>query len=240
MILGVGCFKWRAPPGYRSVFGGEQVNVLRNMVRRHYQKPHRFVCFTDDPAGIDPDIEVVPLWDTFARLPSPHGGNNPSCYRRLRLYDGAFARQVIGERFVTLDLDTVIVADMVPVWDRPEDFVIWGDTAKGTPYNGSMQLQTAGARQRVWEEFDPATSPQRGRALGYIGSDQAWIGACLGPGEAKWSAADGVYSYRNEISRGGGAGLLPRNARIVFFHGHVDPWQPTTKARHRWVKEHYR
>lgn len=239
-MLTVATFKWHPPGPYRSQFSGQAVNVLRSMVARHYPDPHRFVCITDDTTGIDPGTETYPLWATHSRLQSPHGPRNPSCYRRLPIFDGPFIRPILGERFVVLDLDVVICRDMRPVWNRPEEFVIYGDTAKGTPYNGSMQLHTAGARQQVWDQFDPIASPKRGRALGYIGSDQAWIGACLGPGEAKWTRADGVYSYRNEIAPPRGSGLLPPDARIVIMHGHVDPWQPSTQARHRWVKEHYR
>jgi hypothetical protein len=101
-----------------------------------------------------------------------------------------------------------------------------------------MVLMDAGARSQVYDTFDPVESPKKGRALGYIGSDQAWVGACLGPNEKKWTARDGVYSYRNEIAPKGG--VLPHNARIVIFHGHVDPWQSATKTRHKWVREHYR
>jgi hypothetical protein len=239
--LQVGTFKWRAPPGYRSKFTGEQVNVLRNMFRRHLRLPHEFFCITDDPAGIDPDIRIIPLWEEFGDLKSPHDGRNgsvnPSCYRRLPIY-GEKGRRLIGERFAVVDLDVCLVDDVTPIFDVPDDFKIWGDTAKGTPYNGSVQLMTACARRQVYETFDPVESPKRGRALGYIGSDQAWIAACLGPHEKKWTARDGVYSYRNEIAPRGG--MLPRGARLVVFHGHVDPWQSTTQTRHRWVREHYR
>lgn len=233
------CFKWRSPQGYRSVFGAEQVNVLRNMLERHVAIPHELVCITDDRAGLDSRVRYVPLWDTFSTLPSPHGRGNPSCYRRLRLYDRDFALSLGLLRFAMIDLDVVLVRDCTPIFNVDDDFKIWGDTAKGTPYNGSLVLMTAGARQRVWSEFDPVESPRRSRALGYIGSDQGWIGACLGTGEKKWTREDGVFSYRNEISKVN-AGLLPRDARLVVFHGHVDPWQSTTQARHRWVKEHYR
>lgn len=240
MRLQVGCFKWRPQlPGYRSTFGPQQVNVLRNMVRRHLKTPHDFFCVTDDATGIDKGIRVIPLWTQHRDLRSPHGGNNPSCYRRLYCYSED-ARELIGERFALLDLDVVITRDITPLLDVPEDFKIWGDTAKNTPYNGSMVVMTAGARKQVWEQFDPVESPKKGLALGYIGSDQAWIGACLGPNEKKWTRRDGVYSFRNEIRQATPIGALPADARIVIFHGHVDPWQSTTQTRHRWVREHYR
>lgn len=240
-VLQVGCFKWRPPPGYRSKFEGAYVNTLRNMVARHLHIPHQFFCVTDDPSGIDEDVRIIPLWEMFGDLKSPHvsptGTVQPSCYRRLPLW-GKDARELIGRRMLLLDLDIVICRDITPIIDIPDDFKIWGDTAKNTPYNGSLVLMDAGARAQVYDTFDPIESPKRGRALGYIGSDQAWIGACLGPGEKKFGPKDGVYSYRNEIAPKGG--ILPPNARIVVFHGHVDPWQPTTQTRHRWVREHYR
>jgi hypothetical protein len=209
------------------------------MVARHYPHPHRFLCITDDAAGLDPDVETIPLWNDFAHVPSPHGGKNPSCYRRLRLFHPEIA-SVFGERFVSLDLDCVIVGDLTPLWDRPEDFVAWGDTnpLPGSHYNGSMMLLRAGARPQVWTEFDPATSPQLALRARCFGSDQGWISYCLGPGEARWTQADGVYSFRNDIMPANVA-RLPANARIIFWHGHVDPWSNYAQANCPWVREHY-
>lgn len=231
------CFKWLPPPHYRSQFAPETVNVMWSMIQEKYDGPARLTCVTDDSKGISSEVNIVPLWDTFAKLKSPHGGLNPSCYRRLPAWSDQ-AREWFGPRFAMLDLDMVFVDQVRPVFDVPEDFRIWGDTAKGTPYNGSLAVMNAGARRQVFEQFDPVESPKKGQALGYIGSDQAWIAACLGPHEKKWTAADGVYSFRNEIAPRGGQ--LPGNARIVVFHGAVDPWHPNTRVRYRWVREHYR
>lgn len=230
------CLKWRPHQNYRSKFGPETVNVLRSMLERHYHAPHRLTCITDDPAGIDARVRVLPLWTDFAHLQSPHGTAYPSCYRRLKLFS-AEAADFIGPRFVVLDLDVVICADVTPLFAEDVDFKIWGDTAKGTPYNGSLWMLKAGARRQVWDEFDPLTSPKRSLALGYIGSDQGWIGACLGPNEPKWSTRDGVYSYRNHVQRAGY--LLPTNARMIIFHGGVDPWIAQAQ-RMAWVRKHYR
>jgi hypothetical protein len=235
--LRVVCFKWKPSGAYRSQFGPQTVNVLKKMVGRHYPDPHEIVCITDDAKGIDSDVRVIPLWEDHAKVPSPWGPGNPSCYRRLKVFSRE-ASEIIGPRFVCIDLDCVILDDLRPLWNRPEDFVIWGDTAKGTPYNGSMFLLRAGTRAQVWDDFDPATSPGIGKKLGYVGSDQAWIGARLGRMEHRWTAADGVVSYRNEVEPRGGH--LPRGARVVMFHGKHDPWQVTMQGRHKWVRENYR
>jgi hypothetical protein len=232
------CWKWKPMKEYRSKHDHTHVNTLFSMVKRHYSGLREFVCITDDPKGLHPDIRVIPIWDDHAELRSPHGGLNPACYRRLKMYSPEM-REIIGERFVSLDLDCVITADVTPVWDRPDkDFMIWGETLRTTPYNGSMQMMTAGARKQIWEQFDPVLSPQQTVKAGYHGSDQAWISYKLGPHEARWTQKDGVFSWRMACKPEGGR--LPKGARIIFFEGHVDPWTPTALKMSPWIADHYR
>jgi len=226
---------WKPQPAYRSQFKAEHVNILASMVRRNYPSNHRFICVTDSPEGIDSSIEIVPLWNDFATIPSPHGRLFPSCYRRLKAFS-AEAREWFGDRFVSLDLDCVVTGNLAPLWDRKDDFIIWGDTHRTSPYNGSMFMMTAGCRKQVWDDFNPSTSPAITKAMGYLGSDQAWIGARLGTLEHKWTSKDGVCSYRNQIATKGGA--LPVGARIVFYHGNVDPWSPQAQSL-KWVRDNY-
>lgn len=236
-MLEVITFKWKNA-AYRSKFSAHTVNTLRAMVARHYPRPHRFTCITDDAEGLHTKVRAFPLWPDLGDMISPHGRQNPSCYRRLRLFAPDAADLIGADRFVWLDLDTVITGDMTPIWERPEDFVAWRGTAGLNPYNGSMIMLKAGARPHVWTEFDPARSPLAARKAGFIGSDQAWIAFRLGPKEATWTEADGVYSWRMKLRRN--RGILPADARIVFFHGHADPWHPWTQQQAPWVKEHWR
>lgn len=234
MVISVVTWKWGPPIGYRSHFTAEHVNTLRRMVARHYPHPHRFLCVTDDAHGLDREVEAIPMWPDHAALLSPHGALSPSCYRRLKAF-AAEIEPILGARFVSIDLDTVIVGDLSPVWNRREDFVIWGETDPRSFYNGSMFLMNAGARRQVWDTFDPVKSPKTAHAAGRFGSDQGWISYCLGDGEARWTTAEGVYSFRKHIYPRGG---LPAGARIVMFHGHIDPWHPEAQ-RLSWVREHY-
>jgi hypothetical protein len=201
-VLTVVTWLWKPPAAYRSQFRAEHVNTLRAMVARHYRGPHEFACVTDMPKGLDPRVRVVLAWNDFAGVASPHGGHNPSCYRRLRAFSPEIGA-VLGQRFVSLDLDTVVTGDLGPVWDRPEEFVIWGETNPRSFYNGSMWLLTAGARPQVWQRFDPATSPKEALAAGRFGSDQGWLSHVLGPGEATWTKRDGVYSFSVHLRRSG-------------------------------------
>ena len=100
-----------------------------------------------------------------------------------------------------------------------------------------MWLLRAGRRPQVWDRFDPRSSPEAARAAGRFGSDQGWISHVLGPGEATWSRADGVYSFRVHLLPSN-PWALPANARIVMFHGRHDPWDSYAQ-RLTWVREAY-
>jgi hypothetical protein len=239
-MISIVCWLWKPTPTYRSQFGVQHVNVLRSMVARHYPHRHRFICITDqcgDPA-FDPGIEQVPIWDDFANRESIYGPDTPSCYRRLRAFAGDMGA-ILGERFVSVDLDCVITSDMSPVWNHDKDFVIWGDLARQTPYNGSMWMMNAGARAHVWDKFKANAQKciDKARGAGFFGSDQAWMCYALGPKENRWTVADGIFSYRTHVKPASGA--LPKGARIVFFQGHYDPWHPKIQASCPWIEEHY-
>lgn len=232
-------FKWQPTnPHYRTKFNASHVNALARAVKRHYQEPHTFFCVTDDPDGLDPSIEAVPLWNDFADLPAPQGDRNPSCYRRLKTFS-PLGKDLFGDRWVQLDIDCVVVDDLAPIWDREEPLVLWGGTNNTTPYNGSMMLMSANCHPEVWDDFCPRNSPQLAKNKGYWGSDQGWISYKLGPDLPRFTTQDGVYSYRNHFQFGNGnADQLPVNARIIIFHGHIDPWDKKAQD-HPWVREHW-
>lgn len=235
--LTVVCWRWRSPVGYRSVFGPETVYALRAMVQRHYAQPFRFVCVTDEPKAL-PGIETIPIWDDCAAIPSPSGRHNPSCYRRLKVF-APDAGKLFGERLISIDLDTVIVGDVTPIFDRPEDFVIWGesDYPRSQWYNGSLWMLRTGTRSKVWTEFDEDKSPGIAQRAGARGSDQGWMSYILGPNEATWGRKDGVYSFRKHVF-GQFGGALPSDARIVNFHGRWDPWGYDAQ-KIPWIRTHY-
>lgn len=229
-------FKWKPSNGFRTTFTAEHVVVLRNMIARHYHGPHRFVCVTDDTSGLA-DVETLPLWNEWAHVPNPSGSHNPSCYRRLKLF-APDAGETFGDRLVCIDLDMVIVNDITPLFDRPEDFVIWGESDyKSQWYNGSLWYLRTGTRPRVYTEFNPRTSPRLAYKAGGRGSDQGWFTYMLRPREATWGQADGVYSYRKHIMPKGYA--LPENARVVAFHGKIKPFDYHSQQI-PWIRDHWR
>lgn len=239
-MLTVVTFLW-SKPGYRSKFTRDHVRTMARMVARHYDAPHRFVCFNDlgsifNEAHAGRLIEWRPLWGNHADVTNPHGDRNPSCYRRLRLFS-EWARQNIGERILCIDLDMVLVDDVRPLWDRPEEFVFWADQLN--PHgriNGAMQLITPGVRDHIWSRFDPAEAQRVGKLPGFWGSDQGWIAWCFqNEHVGGWTTADGALSWRVHCKPV--APKLPGGARCINFHGPEDPW---TISGVPWIAEHYR
>lgn len=246
-MISIVTWKWRRP-GYRSVFTAASVNVLRSMFERRLKIPHRMFCVTDDPAGIDSRVTTVDITKlpnySWMSVPNPSSPMNPSCYVRLFLFSER-AGDVFGDIMVNVDLDVVLTGDVTPIIDRDVDFAIWGGQAAmpRSPtlynwYNGSLFMVRAGTRRQVYDRFDPSRSPKIANFARCRGSDQGWIAYVLGPKEHQWGERDGVYSYRGHIAPAGG--ILPPTARLVAFHGRHDPWDSDIRARHNWVREHYR
>ena len=195
--LTIVCWKWKPHPGgwlkKQSPFSAQHVNVLFAMVKRHLHIPFRFVCITDEPDGIDQDVIIHPIWDLHKRI--------GACYRRLKAFDSyENIGHIFGERYVSIDLDCVIMDNITPLFDRPEEFIIWGSNERRTPYCGAMWLLKTGERYRVWERFHPVKSISDAKSNGFrTGSDQAHICNCLYPNEAMWDDRDGIHNFKLEI-----------------------------------------
>ena len=223
---------WRIPE-CRTQYRAEHVNTWAAMIRRNITMDHTIACVTDIPEGIDPSIEIIDLPRDFVDVRIPTWGERlPQCLRRLAMYRPD-AADIFGERFVSMDLDCVIGGSLDPLFDVNDDIKLYKGTSRSRPYNGSMQLMTAGARSQVYTEFTPERAAEAGKK--YLGSDQAWISHCLGAGEATWDLADGVawWGARHQSP-------IP-DRRIMFFPGHPKPWDcPWPDADTQWVQRHYR
>jgi hypothetical protein len=150
-------------------------------------------------------------------------------------------RELLGPRFIAIDLDCVITGDLAPIFERTEDFVMNAyccPRENDQHYNGSLIMMNAGSRKKVWDRFDPVESPRliRESRGTVIGTDQAWIRLTLGKGEARFTEADGVYDYKHsaKMRRGG----LPDDARIVFFSGPRNP--ETEMGKRKWIAQNWR
>lgn len=226
---------WRQP-GCRTRYTAEHVNTWARMVSRHLTIPHRLLCLTDNPKGIE--IETAPAPDDFTQVKtsrwSPRKGY-PQCYRRLALFRSDIG-DLLGPRFVSMDLDCVVFGSLDPLFDRDEDLVLFRGTGPRRPYNGSMMLMSAGARPHVYDEFTPAEAEKASKK--HLGSDQGWLAYKLGANEATWRDRDGAHHHTPRIRKQLKCrDCLTRTTRILFFPGRVKPWdlqhEPAIEAHYR-------
>jgi hypothetical protein len=234
-MLAIVSYFWRDPArdaqnrGY--TFSHDHVRTLKSMVARNLKRDHRFVCVADEAIE---GVETVPL-DWRKHVPG-------TVCIRLMQHNAAWARENLGERVLSLDLDVVITGSLDHIVSRPDDFIIFRNPNFPKPqrafYQSSVQLFSAGARPELWEDFDPEQTP-RWMNWRFGGREQAWISERLEWNEATFTEADGVYG----AGRLGGKGVgseLPENACIVSFPGAREPSQPQVQIANPWVREHYR
>ncbi len=94
------CMKWG------KVYGPKDVNILHGMVSRNLTIPHEFICFTDDPEGINPAVRCLPLPDLGCEIPK----DVPGKWNKVALWsEKLFDLEGVA---LFIDLDTVIVGNI--------------------------------------------------------------------------------------------------------------------------------
>lgn len=229
-MISVISWLWNQPGG-RTKFTAEHVAIWADMVRRNLSMPHRIACVTNErlPRGI---ARIRPPGD-FEDIAAPWGTSKPNCYRRLAMFRRD-AAELFGERFVCMDLDCVVGGPLDPLFDRPEDLVLFKGTAPDRPYNGSLMLIRAGCRPKVFERFNQTVATISGEK--FVGSDQAWLAQCLGGREKTWSERDGVYWYGPLYK----AVAKKKTPRLLFFPGKIKPWTLAPIKIDPFVTNNYR
>jgi hypothetical protein len=185
MMLSVVCWKWGTAP-----FTAAHVNTLRSMLDRHLHLPHRLHCVTDDPTGIDGDVQIVPLEWYAGTL---------RCRRRMVQY-AEWWKQWVGPRSLCLDLDVVLTGDVTPLFDVHDPIKLWKVGYAGV-YSGAVQLFDTGILHPLYEMFRqaPEEFPKQAAPRG-IGSDQAMLNYYLSVtldcfDVPHWTEADGIYTF---------------------------------------------
>jgi hypothetical protein len=242
--------------GYASKgYTGDHVERLDNMLRRNLTVPYRHVCISDTLDAVQRKIERLRMTKTWPLM--EHG----RCYRRLALFEPETQAALDANRILSIDLDCVITGNIDHLLAGEEPFKIWKGVLENAAWCGSLWRLDAGYRPDVLSEFDADTARGLREDLGLIGSDQAWMFYRLGPDAPLFTRRDGVLSFRfdlsSEVPRMPGGfgwqaqkrrrammqrrydGTLPKDARVVFFHGPHDPSMTHLHIQHPWIKEHW-
>lgn len=100
------CLKWG------TKYGPEYVNRLFQSIRRFYNKPHSFLCYTDDARGFRSEIEVRDI----AKLRRVEN----SCFTMEKLF--LFDVLDSNDKYCLFDIDILIQSDITAYLDE-YDFV---------------------------------------------------------------------------------------------------------------------
>lgn len=226
------CIKWGRK------YGPDYVNRLHSMVRRHLRRPFRFVCLTDDGAGIDPAIEVKPIpaigfaeFDERKPWTFGHGW--------LKLTSFASPLYDLTGTTLFLDLDIVIVDSLDPFFEHPGEFVVikeW-DKKDGTG-NTSVYRFTIGAHADALDHLRQGYP----RVVEEVRNEQEFITGYLGrQGKVSYWPDEWCRSFKRHCMRRGLMGwfqppVIPPGARVIAFHGKPNPPDAIAGVSGKWYR----
>lgn len=241
------CMKWG------TLYGAHDVNALARGVRRHLSRPHRFICFTDDPAGLEEGVETRPL----PRLDLPPGSGDTR-WRKLALFNRDLPDRLgapAGTPALFLDLDLVVTGGLDAFFDLRGRFCILrdDDLFRAKPLrrlnaardrflhmvgNTSVFRYGIGAHPEVVETYiaDPAAAQAR-----YEHEQQMVSDILNAQGKLAYWPRGWCVSFKNHcVGRGLSSYLTdpacPPGARIVLFAGSPKMAEVMAGGGGRWYR----
>lgn len=231
------CMKWG------TKYGPEYVNRLHAMVARNLAASHRFICLTDDTAGVDPGIECRPLPAIELGGAKPRHGWRKFSVFSPELHD-------LEGPILFLDLDLVVVDRLEPFFSHPGRFCIienWSQEGSGIGNSSVFRFQ-AGDYLDVFERF----CREAAEAVKTYPNSQTFLSRVI-EDKTFWPD-DWCRSYKRHclprgLLRAALRARLPAGAKIIVFHG--DPKPPDAAAGvwpgrlmglrpAPWIAEHWR
>jgi len=218
-MLNVICLK------HGTKYGPEYVNKLYNMIQRHLTVPHRFYCFTENPAHLNSEIKIIPL---------PKGQFSGWWWKPYIFKHGHFPD---GDINLFFDLDMVIVGNIDKLVSYlPGEFIGLEDVGRVfrrvPPKLGSAVLRWPSNHYTdIWTNLENNQQTTR-----QFPGDQDWIWH-LHKNHIKFFPDTWIQSYkweirtRDELIRVNGKNVFKtiRNPNInldcavIAFHGTPNP-----------------
>ena len=220
-----------------TLYGADYVNVLYRAVAANMDRPFRFHCMTDNASGLAPEIEAHPLPDlNFGPGEFAFGG-----WPKLSV----FASDLLGlsGRALFVDLDTVILGKLDPLFDVPGGVVLireWPRLADRLKLKrdvrgmSSIFAFTLGRQPHLLEDYmsDPVA------ARGSVRHEQAWI--TRHAQDLRFWPEGMVVSFKKTLmappllNRLAGPKAPPDDARVLVFHGVPRPIDVVPDRNQRW------
>lgn len=209
------CMKWG------SAYTASDVNILRHMVTRHLHRPHRFVCFTDDPSGLEAGIDVFAL----PAVPVPEGLEREA-WAKLGTFTDPLGD--LSGTALFLDLDLVVVDSLDPFFELPGRFCIIHNWTHPDRIVGNSSVYRFEVNSLGWVldryRQDPMGARNRYR------NEQAFLshaltdaGVDLTYWPAAWCRSFKRHCMPHRLLAPFRRARKPESARIIVFHGNPKP-----------------
>jgi hypothetical protein len=226
---------------YGNKYDPIYVNKLYNMVQRNLTLNYRFICFTEDTTGINPQIETRPL---------PVTQGIKGWWYKPMFYNPELG---LNGTILFLDLDLVIFENIDKLFEyKPGEFCIIRDFnrmrhAGFDKFNSSVFRLETGQHSHVYSNFMANHNMICKRYQG----DQDWMRHSIKDGFNYWPD-EWIQSYKWEMrdnpklvldrKKGGrnfekpGQPKIKPDTSIAVFHGDPNPH----KCADYWVAENWR
>ncbi len=236
-MVTVVCTRWL------DAFPASYVTVLRNAVAAHLKRKHRFVCVTDNPAGLESGVEGLEM----PELGIPLHYQRRGCWPKLSI----FAPNLLPKSSPTLylDLDVMVRADLGAFFDRLEEHrgfhalrewnpTIWNLLPVGWRPHRGIQGSILGFypedQASMFESFirnQDANFQKHSLDQDFLteNADQVRYWPVPWTASFKWHCLKyyPLNKLMPEIKE-------PREAKVVVFHGNPRPLEVVPLGDHRW------
>jgi hypothetical protein len=239
------CMKWGGK------YGPHYVNALREGVSRHLTAPFRFLCLTDDAAGLKTGIESAPLPEMPLDERATDRERHDGTWRKLAVFRRGLAN--LQGPVLFLDLDVVITGDLDRLFAyEPDRFCIIRDW---------LEVRRRPLRRFFDPRFHPQADvnssvfryemPKHAYLFDHLVANQSWandrfrieqhyLGAAIGD-RAFWPA-EWVVSFKRSCRHAFPLNLWlePKqtaDASVVVFHGHPNPDEAIAGYRGSLVRQ---
>ena len=227
--INIVCMKWG------TKFGPQYVNRLYKMVEKNLTLKHRFICFTDDATGIDAGVEIMPLPQVIFE-DGPERG-----WRKLGILSSSLGD--LKGQALFLDLDILILRNIDDFFKVDGEFLIIKDwDFKNYVGNSSVFRFDIGKHADVLKYFEE----NRFQIRKQFRNEQAYLSyAMMKKGilkywDKKWCVSFKRHCLKKFPINYFKAPELPKDAKILIFHGHPNPEEAfkgfTSKFGFRHVK----
>ena len=237
------CMKWG------TKYSPDYVNRLYAMVRRNLLGDFRFVCLTDDAAGIRSEVECLPIPPLALPPGLPERG-----WTKLAIFSPDLHRIYgLSGTALFLDVDVVITGPLDEFFTHPGGFLIIHDYKRPWRITGNSSVYRFVLNEHADVLAYFRTHFAEVRAA--FRNEQAYLSdfmhrrGLLRYWPAAWCPSFKYQSIPPWPTNYWRAPVLPADARVVVFHGECNPPDALAGRRNRrfrfikparWVAEYWR